>query len=330
MPTSSRSDRLQRSACLELVSTEEGYLATLECLTQVFLRPLRTWASEAASAGQHRAQQRKGIATVAEIDFIFGSVETLLQISRGLCEKLREAPSTDTGAAGDELPTTPSSSTVAPVHGGPDASALAETMAEWANGPLRLYAPHVKHFHAANAELRRLLGERHIFASVVRVLELQPRSKGLTLQALLVTTVQRLPRYTLLLREILKHTTVRPRPLEGGEGQVEMEEEDDDEGGAAPAEATAATLRDALAKIQAVTAGVDASVGDAERRARAMQVHRPICRPLYPLPALSLLPAPHSPSPSPHARALPERCVGTCSGVTTTSARAVPSCARAR
>ena len=47
----------------------------------------------------------------------------------------------------------------------------------------------------------------------MRVLELQPAARGLTLQALLVNTVQRLPRYQLLLREILKNTADG-----GGEG----------------------------------------------------------------------------------------------------------------
>lgn len=58
------------------------------------------------------------------------------------------------------------------------------------------------------ALLRRLLTERSRFAAVARVLELQPRSKGLSLQGLLVSTVQRLPRYVLLLRELLQHATV--------------------------------------------------------------------------------------------------------------------------
>ena len=58
------------------------------------------------------------------------------------------------------------------------------------------------------ALLRRLLTERPRFAAAARVLELQPRSKGLSLQGLLVTTVQRLPRYVLLLRELLQHATV--------------------------------------------------------------------------------------------------------------------------
>ena len=68
-----------------------------------------------------------------------------------------------------------------------------------------MYAPHVSRFPAVNALLSRLISERRRFKAAVRVLELQPASKGLTLQALLVSTVQRLPRYTLLLRELLTH-----------------------------------------------------------------------------------------------------------------------------
>lgn len=69
-------------------------------------------------------------------------------------------------------------------------------------------APHVQSFTEVCALLRRLLTERPRFAAAARVLELQPRSKGLSLQGLLVTTVQRLPRYVLLLRELLQHATV--------------------------------------------------------------------------------------------------------------------------
>jgi hypothetical protein len=66
----------------------------------------------------------------------------------------------------------------------------------------------VQSFTEVCALLRRLLTERPRFAAAARVLELQPRSKGLSLQGLLVTTVQRLPRYVLLLRELLQHATV--------------------------------------------------------------------------------------------------------------------------
>ena len=69
-------------------------------------------------------------------------------------------------------------------------------------------APHVQSFTEVCALLRRLLTERPRFAAAARVLELQPRSKGLSLQGLLVTTVQRLPRYVMLLRELLQLASV--------------------------------------------------------------------------------------------------------------------------
>jgi hypothetical protein len=192
-----------RSACLELISTEATYVETLETIVEVFMKPLRTWAYEDSSAGA----SRNGGVTIEEINILFGSVETLLGVNSGLRDELRRVEQS-----------------LAP-------ETLALTMVHYACGPLRLYAPHVSRFPAVCALLQRLLERSAKFKAAVRVLELQPKSRGLTLQALLVNTVQRLPRYMLLLREILKNT---------------------------PADAVSArdTLDSALDKIHAVTVGV--------------------------------------------------------------------------
>ena len=220
MPASSAT-RL-RAACLELISTEEAYVDTLQTIVTVFLRPLRTWAAEEGDAA---AAGRSGGVTPDEINVLFGSVETLLEVNSGMLEQLRQ---------GDAEP---------------EPARLAMTMATWAAGPLRMYAPHVSRFPAVCALLSRLLERRVRFKAAVRVLELQPSSKGLTLQALLVNTVQRLPRYTLLLKEILTHTTA-----ESGIGVVGPVRD---------------TLDLALGKIKDVTVGVRAPPTRAAARPRA-------------------------------------------------------------
>ena len=238
---------------------------------------LTAGASEDALSGDSDAMKRKGMATAAEVDSVFGCVETLFKINQELYEQLCSTVGNESDAFT------------------PNPSEQARIMAAWASGPLRLYAPHVKSFPGSCARLRKLLAERHIFAAAVRVLELQPRTKGLNLQALLVSTVQRLPRYTLLLREILKHTPkdAALSQTAGCDGCSEANEDgsrvasngrmhDNDANPSSesrPAVSslqadcdTPSLLKLALDKIRGVTAGVDASVGDAEKRIRTMQV----------------------------------------------------------
>ena len=171
------------AACNELVSTEEAYVETLQTVVTVFLEPLRKWAAEEGDASA--AAGRSGGVTSDEVRVLFGQVETLLEVNSSLLKELKICQESDGDLAGN----------------------LALKMAMWAGGPLRMYAPHVAKFPAVCALLTRLLEKRPRFKAAVRVLELQPACKGLTLQALLVNTVQRLPRYTLLLKEMIKHTS---------------------------------------------------------------------------------------------------------------------------
>ena len=171
------------AACNELVTTEEAYVETLQTVVTVFLEPLRKWAAEEGDASA--AAGRSGGVTSDEVRVLFGQVETLLEVNSSLLKELKICQESDGDLAGN----------------------LALKMAMWAGGPLRMYAPHVAKFPAVCALLTRLLEKRPRFKAAVRVLELQPACKGLTLQALLVNTVQRLPRYTLLLKEMIKHTS---------------------------------------------------------------------------------------------------------------------------
>ena len=176
-----------KEACLELISTEESYVDTLRTIVTVFLRPLRNWAEEecdsaagalartaveaaenaAAARREQRpdvakaeakakaaweartkaataAAERHGFVTSDDIKLLFGGIETLLEVHSGLLEKLRR---TDGDPAG-----------------------LAMVMVEYADGPLRIYAPHVSHFPAVNELLSRRLEHRSKFKTAVRVL----------------------------------------------------------------------------------------------------------------------------------------------------------------
>ena len=206
-------------------------METLRAIVTVFMRPLRTWATE---EGDGAAAARSGGVTTDEISILFGLVDTLLEVNSGMLEQLKQGEAT------------------------PEPARLAMTMATWAAGPLRMYSPHVSRFPAVCALLARLLDRRVRFKAAVRVLELQPAAKGLTLQALLVNTVQRLPRYTLLLKEMLTHSTAETL----GHSVNAVRDK----------------LHLALGKIKDVTVGVDRSVGDTERRKRSLTICREILR----------------------------------------------------
>ncbi len=152
--------------CRELITSERTYLECLETIVTSFLRPLRQWAQE-QRIDSVAAAERKGVATVKELGEVFGNVEVMLTINGDLYSDL---------GGGRERE--------------PNPSAQARVLAAWAHGPGRYYSPHVKGFHDAHAKLTQLLAKRPLFAAAVRVLELQPRCKGLTLQQLLITTVQ--------------------------------------------------------------------------------------------------------------------------------------------
>ena len=234
-------DRTQlEHACAELLKSEETYLEILECIVGIFQKPLRAWAEEEAS--QNAA--KTGGVTVAEVDALFGSATTLRDIHVELVEKLR--------------------------LGAGDPASLAATMATWAAGPLRLNAAHVSCFAVSLEVLNKLLEKRARFRAAVRVLELQPAARNQRLQALLVNTVQRLPRYSLTLREILKNV---PQEEGGAFSAGEASElltaaRGDAATLIAAGMSTSTMLHLALSKIHGVTSRVDSSVGDTEARHR--------------------------------------------------------------
>lgn len=104
--------------CDELIETESTYVSMLETIVDVYLVPLRTWAQEDAS--RSTSANKVDSITPAEVERLFGSVETLLSINRELLDKLRTT-----------------ADLVAPNDPAARAAALAKTLATAAAGPLR-------------------------------------------------------------------------------------------------------------------------------------------------------------------------------------------------
>ena len=106
--------------CDELIETESTYVSMLETIVDVYLVPLRTWAQEDAS--KSTSANKVDSITPAEVERLFGSVETLLNINRELLDKLR---------------TTTPDPLLVPNDPAARAAGLAKTLATAAAGPLR-------------------------------------------------------------------------------------------------------------------------------------------------------------------------------------------------
>jgi hypothetical protein len=72
----------------------------------------------------------------------------------------------------------------------------------------QMYSLYINNFDRANDKLTEALSN-NVCSAFVRACELQPRCHGLNLRSFLIQPVQRVPRYKLLIAEMLKHTEER-------------------------------------------------------------------------------------------------------------------------
>lgn len=70
----------------------------------------------------------------------------------------------------------------------------------------RLYSSYYSNFGAAQQLCKDLREKNYWFHSFVSAVERQPQCKGLHLSDYMIEPVQRVPRYEMLLKELLKHT----------------------------------------------------------------------------------------------------------------------------
>ncbi|KNC48297.1 uncharacterized protein AMSG_04528 [Thecamonas trahens ATCC 50062] len=168
--------RKRNSAAKEILSTEEVYVARLSVVVNVFLEPLRYNATQAANP----------FVTTEEIGAIFSSVELILALNSELLLTLRERMSG--WNPGDTL--------------------LADIFLHFA--PLFiLYAEYSSKFEEGMKTLNRLAADpgRGRFLAFLQHSASHPDvPHGLSLADLLIAPVQRLPRYVLLLRELIRYT----------------------------------------------------------------------------------------------------------------------------
>ena len=163
----------------EVVKTEESYCASLEKIAKFYYEPMKA----------------NHVPGCSEPDFkeIFGSFGSVLTFQRGLLKELK--------AEYDLL----SSADTAHFSAAPTAKVLKK----WAPY-LKFYRPYVRDYHGAVDCIKRLAGsksDRQSADSPFRVwLQSAAQECGSDLEFFLIQPIQRIPRYVLLLSELIKYT----------------------------------------------------------------------------------------------------------------------------
>ena len=184
-PSVLESDRalLHRARIIdELLSSERSYLRALDALVQFYLQPLRADLLAGLPTSVH--------VSAAQQTTLFGQVEIIAQLSRRLYADLE-------AAVGAHSPT----------HIG-DSASVSSVVPGVGSIMLRfspffkMYTGYVANHEKSSALLRSLEKNKDFAAWCTR----QRTLSGSSLQSLLIAPVQRVPRYSLLLQELLRRT----------------------------------------------------------------------------------------------------------------------------
>ena len=169
----------------ELLSSERSYLASLEKLVTYFVEPLRISLTPGSSLFQNLHVSK------AQQETLFGPVALIVQFNRRLCDELEQAvchpPADQTAAEWFG-------------QGGPAIGAMFGQFAPF----FRMYNSYVSNHEASATLLATLEKANKDFATFC---SRQGQACGSTLQSLLIGPIQRVPRYSLLLQELLRKTS---------------------------------------------------------------------------------------------------------------------------
>ncbi|KAL6079991.1 Rho guanine nucleotide exchange factor (GEF) 17 [Balamuthia mandrillaris] len=154
----------------ELISSEEKYVEFLEILTTRFYEPLKAAAENS----------KLGVVTPYHIDIIFCNIEDILVTNQSLFNALCLEVNKENPAIG---------------------ATFAKKLSS-----LVVYNRYYENFESANKVLHWCQQTVPEFIKAVKKLEDSQESTKLHLDSLIVMPIQRLPRYELLLKDIIKHT----------------------------------------------------------------------------------------------------------------------------
>ncbi|KAJ1816990.1 hypothetical protein LPJ75_001848 [Coemansia sp. RSA 2598] len=161
----------------EILETERTYVSGLGLIEKLYISPLLL-----------SAQQPSAILTRKQVRQMFANFPDIITLSRELLSQLESRLGADasppwdaeTGRVGDIF------LRIAPF--------------------LKMYSLYLRNFRGALADISRWLSTNQEFARFIQLAGSSPECKGLSFQSYLLLPVQRIPRYKLLLEDLLKHT----------------------------------------------------------------------------------------------------------------------------
>ncbi|KAJ2079967.1 hypothetical protein H4R24_003402 [Coemansia sp. RSA 988] len=177
LPASQQMPTQRTRIASEILYTEQTYVEGLGLIEKLYIAPLLA-----------SANQQSPILSRKDVRRLFANFPDIITLSRELLCQLdaRLGPSADppwdpnTGRIGDIF------MRIAPF--------------------LKMYSLYLRNFRSALSDISRWLGENHEFAQFIQQASSSPECRGLSFQSYLLLPVQRIPRYKLLLEDLLKHT----------------------------------------------------------------------------------------------------------------------------
>ena len=162
----------------EILLSERKYVQSLLSLMKVYLVPLRTVAEMPAGKGQ--------IFTHADLDAVFLNIDMITKVNEHFLQELEAELQLRQGRWEDVQ--------------------YGEIIKRGARQFKGCYTRYVTHYDAAEAHLQKLKESDKDKHRYLEVCKTHPDAGGLDVRSFLIQPVQRVPRYRMLLEDLLKHT----------------------------------------------------------------------------------------------------------------------------
>jgi hypothetical protein len=162
----------------ELISTERSYVSSLNQLCEVFVEPLKTTK----------------LISAEDYNIIFGGIQSIVQINREFLESSLEPLSSENAVRRDKTK-----------------RRLTETSAQVGRtfqkfAPIfAMYSKFVSTYETSANKLHELRKSKKKFQKFLDE-QAKKKANGMSLESFLIMPIQRVPRYKMLLAELLKHT----------------------------------------------------------------------------------------------------------------------------
>ena len=162
----------------EILLSERKYVQSLLSLMKVYLVPLRTVAEMPAGKGQ--------IFTHADLDAVFLNIDMITKVNEHFLQELEAELQLRQGRWEDVQ--------------------YGEIIKRGERQFKGCYTRYVTHYDAAEAHLQKLKESDKDKHRYLEVCKTHPDAGGLDVRSFLIQPVQRVPRYRMLLEDLLKHT----------------------------------------------------------------------------------------------------------------------------